>query len=78
MVIVIIVEKKKNNKDLNPKNLKKIIRDKMKQENWSLEQLVSQFDLLNEEAFVLQIRAMIKEGEVIMENTENICLVPKK
>ena len=50
----------------------------MKQENWSLEQLVSQFDLLNEEAFVLQIRAMIKEGEVIMENTENICLVPKK
>ncbi len=70
--------KKKNNKDLNPENLKKIIRDKMKQENWSLEQLVSQFDLLNEEAFVLQIREMIKEGEVIMENTENICLVPKK
>ena len=50
----------------------------MKQGNWSIGELISQFDLLNEEVILTQIRDMIKDGEVIMENEENICLAEKK
>ena len=70
--------RKKKIKSLNKEHLKNTIRNKMKHDKWSIGQLISQFDFLNEEAILTQIRNMIKDGEVIMENEENICLAEKK